>query len=81
MQCRDCKTAEKILVSEVQFWLNRTSPCDPILQERNDFDVDDVTDKYAISFNLLWNHRDRQNDSTLCMQTVGFSSIKLKMTG
>ena len=51
MQCRDDATAEDIPVSEVQFWLNRTSPCDPGLRERGDFHVVD-TNKYTISFNL-----------------------------
>ena len=52
MQCRDYATAENIPVSEVQFWLNRTSPCDPDLRERDDFKVV-VTDSRTISFNLL----------------------------
>jgi hypothetical protein len=53
MWCRD-EFAENIPVSEVQFWLNRTSPCDPSLREQNDFDVDEA-DKYTISFNLIRN--------------------------
>ena len=50
MQCRDA-FAENIPVSEVQFWLNRTSPCDPGLRERGDFKVVE-TDKHTISFIL-----------------------------
>ena len=54
MHCRNYATAEDIPVSEVQFWLNRTSPCDPDLQERGDFKVVG-TDNY-ISFNLFRHH-------------------------
>lgn len=55
MQCRDDATAEVIPVSEVQFWLNHTSPCDSSLRERSDFHVVE-TDRYTISFNLSRHH-------------------------
>ena len=55
MRCRDDATAANIAVSEVQFWLNRTSPCDPGLRERSDFKVV-ATDKHTISFNLSRHH-------------------------
>ena len=50
MQCRDAN-AEPIPLSGVKFWLNRTSACDPSIQERHDFNVVEV-DSYWISFNL-----------------------------
>ena len=55
MFCRTSTTAENLLLSEVKFWLNRTT-CDthnPSLRERTDLDVNILAvDKYRIKFNL-----------------------------
>ena len=71
MHCRNYATAENILVSEVQFWLNRTSPCDPGLRERGDFHVVD-TDRYTISFNLSRHH---EGDYT-CGRRINVSHVQ-----
>ena len=53
MICRSYATAEKLPLSEVQFWLNRTAN-GTSLRERTDINVLEV-DKYSIRFNLTRN--------------------------
>ena len=53
MICRSYATAEKLPLSEVQFWLNGTANSTS-LRERTDINVLEV-DKYSIRFNLTRN--------------------------
>ena len=53
MICRSDATAEKLPLSEVQFWLNWTANSTS-LRERTDINVLEV-DKYSIRFNLTRN--------------------------
>ena len=50
--CRNQQLAERLPVSEVKFWLNRSSECDSDLRERADVQT---TDGYSIQFNLTRN--------------------------
>ena len=50
LRCRD-QFAEDLQVTQVKFWLNRTSACDLDLRERPDLQVNEV-DTHNINFNL-----------------------------
>ena len=51
MWCCDGLTAEKVLLSDVKFWLNQTSAWDPGLQEQGDITAIEF-DHYKIMFAL-----------------------------
>ena len=51
MWCRDGQTAEEVLLSDVKFWLNRTSAQDPGLRERADITAIEV-DRFKLKFAL-----------------------------
>ena len=53
LRCRD-QYAEDLEISQVIFWLNRTTACDSDLRERADVRVIEV-DNYNIKFNLTRN--------------------------
>lgn len=54
MLCRNSITAEEILLSDVLFWVNRTSAQDPSLRSRTDIIVTEV-DQYRLKFALTRN--------------------------
>ena len=51
LQCRDAITAESLHISQISFFLNRSSAADPSLRERGDIRVAEVGST-AINFNL-----------------------------
>ena len=53
VQCRD-QDSEPLEISQIIFWLNRTSACDSDLRERADVRAIEV-DNYNIKFNLTRN--------------------------
>ena len=51
LKCRDSDTAEELDISEISFFLNRSSVADPSLRERGDITVVPVRST-GIKFNL-----------------------------
>ena len=51
LRCRDGDTAQELDISEISFFLNRSSVADPSLRERGDIPVVEV-DRHTIEFNL-----------------------------
>ena len=49
--CRNSATAEEVFLSDVLFWVNRTSAQDPSLRNRMDITVTEV-DQYRLKFAL-----------------------------
>ena len=53
LACRDELTAEELPVSDVMFFLNRSSPADPSIREREDIIVVEVGSyEFEVRFNL-----------------------------
>ena len=51
LACRDALTAEQLSISQISFFLNRSSAADPSLRERGDVRVAEIGSS-AINFNL-----------------------------
>ena len=51
LQCRDALTAERLSISQISFFLNRSSAADPSLRERGDVRVAEIG-CCGINFNL-----------------------------